>query len=301
MQHVRPTWFEEFVGQESIKKVLDTAIQSAKQSTHTLWHILFSGPSWYGKTTLSTIVASTMEVPFKVVTGYALSKPAEMISLLNGLESGAVLFIDEIHRLRPNVEEVLYIAMEDYSIDMVMPDWTSVRLPLEPFTLIAATTKPETLSQPLKNRFLYSFHLEPYTYDDKVRIIKRYLDTQSIEASYTMIEHIEQYVSYTPREIASLAVQLRDYIIVHGAWSSVLSESIREGVQALYQRSEWGLSTLQQRYLEVLERAYPDPVWSKTLAATLNISQKAIEDDVEPLLFQNGRITKSSRGRALVR
>ena len=132
----RPTSFDEFIGQEHIKWVIKTAIQSWKQRKSPIGHILFSGPSWFGKTTLATIISKQATTAIRAVTWYAITKPSEIISILNTLENGDILFIDEIHRLRPNIEEVLYIAMEDFVIDMVMPEWWNVRIPINPFTLI---------------------------------------------------------------------------------------------------------------------------------------------------------------------
>jgi Holliday junction DNA helicase RuvB len=163
----RPQSFEEFIGQDHIKLILKTALQSAQASNKALGHCLFTGESGYGKTTLASIVANTMGTRVKHITAYAISKPSDMVSLLNTLDTHDILFIDEIHRLKSSIEEVLYIAMEDYAIDMLMPDGTHIRIPLRPFTLIGATTKPESLTPPLKNRFVYDIHFLPYTPQEK--------------------------------------------------------------------------------------------------------------------------------------
>jgi holliday junction DNA helicase RuvB len=172
----RPLTLGEFIGQDHLKTILHTAIISAQASKKALGHSLFTGESGYGKTTLASIIASLMETRVKHITAYAINKPSDMVSLLNTLDTNDILFIDEIHRLRPSVEEVLYIAMEDYAIDMLMPDGTHIRLPLRPFTLIGATTKPESLSIPLKNRFIYDCHFLPYSPSEKEAIIERYLN-----------------------------------------------------------------------------------------------------------------------------
>lgn len=157
-----------------------------------------------------------MHTNIKIITGYALSKPAEMVSLLNSLGCNDILFIDEIHRLKANVEEVLYIAMEDYRIDMVMPDGGSLSLPLQPFTLIGATTKMEKLSAPLKNRFVYKFHFVDYTFTEQQAIITRYLNVNAIALgndSSLLIHEICSHVTLVPREIANFCLQLKDYLI----------------------------------------------------------------------------------------
>lgn len=164
-----------------------------------------------------------------MLTGYAINKPAEMVSLLNTVEKDDVVFIDEIHRLKAPIEEVLYIAMEDYAIDMVMPDGNTVKLPVEPFTLIGATTKSESLSEPLKNRFIYTFHLSPYSYEEKKQIVQRYLTLNNMNlAQSSLLETICSFASSTPREITTLCIQLRDYCIVHNNDSLTVDTELRE-------------------------------------------------------------------------
>ena len=153
----RPQSLNEFIGQDHITRIIKTAISSAKKNKHYLWHILLCGASGYGKTTLWSIIAKEYGKDFHIVTWYAINKPAEMISILTNLKEWDIIFIDEIHRLKPAIEELMYIAMEDFAIDMVMPDGWSVRIPLQPFTLIGATTKPEAIADPLKNRFIYNW------------------------------------------------------------------------------------------------------------------------------------------------
>lgn len=220
----RPDTFSDFIGQEQIKKMLKTAIGSAQKRAGNLGHILFSGPSGFGKTTMAHIIASQLGVQMKVVTAYAISKPSEIVSILNSLESGDILFIDEIHRLKPTVEEVLYIAMEDFVIDMVMPEGGGVRIPINPFTLIGATTKPEMLSQPMKNRCIYSFHFTDYTLEEKQIIIKRYLHHYQINfTDDTLLSEIAKKVDSVPREIHNLCIKIRDFCVNHGVETLTLS------------------------------------------------------------------------------
>lgn len=296
----RPLSFGEFIGQDDIKTVLQTAIGSAQKQWHSVWHILFAWQSGYGKTTLAGIVSSQMKWTLKVITGYALTKPSEMISLLNSLQKNDILFIDEIHRLRASVEEVLYIAMEDYCIDMVLPDGSSVRVPLNEFTLVGATTKQESLSQPLKNRFVYSFHLSPYSDTEKQHIINYYLGKNNIDLEdESLLTSISEFVTGTPREITSLCIQLRDYLIVHHE-SMLLQRTIRSEFVENHNKEKGWLTPLHKRYITLLEAAIGEPVGLKTLAVKLGLSEKSLEEDIEPLLFALGMIEKTTRGRVLV-
>jgi Holliday junction DNA helicase RuvB len=294
----RPDNFSDFIGQEHIKKMLKTAIGSAQKRAGNLGHILFSGPSGFGKTTMAHLIAKQLGVQMKTITAYAISKPSEIVSILNSLESGDILFIDEIHRLRPTVEEVLYIAMEDFVIDMVMPEGGSVRIPINPFTLIGATTKPEMLSQPMKNRCIYSFHFTDYTFEEKQIIIERYLHHYHINLETpTLLSEIAKKVDSVPREIHNLCVKIRDFCVNHGyemltldVWSAFLTHSqIKEG----------GMTPLHQHYLEVLAH-YDRPLGAKAIAAQLGVNEKSLEEDIEPLLLKLGKIEKTPTGRVLL-
>jgi len=177
--------------------------------------MLFSGESGYGKTTLAQLVAHQMGCGIKIITGYAITKPAEMVSMLNSLNTNDILFIDEIHRLKSNVEEVLYIAMEDYRIDMVMPDGGSISIPLQPFTLIGATTQLEKLSTPLKNRCIYKFHFTGYSPTEQQSIMHRYLTINNIQLTgdKALLSEICSHLTTVPREISNFCIQLKDYLI----------------------------------------------------------------------------------------
>jgi len=171
---VRPVSFEEFIWQEDIKNILKSAIISALKRWDSLWHILLSWDSWFWKTTLACIIANYLRKNIKIITAYAMEKPSDMISILNQLEEWDILFIDEIHRLKPKIEEILYIAMEDFRIDIIVQD-ENMSLPINKFTLIWATNKLENLSDAFKNRFIYKFHLKPYTNKEKEKILSKYL------------------------------------------------------------------------------------------------------------------------------
>jgi len=294
----RPDTFNEFIGQKHIKEIVKTAIESWKKRKWHIGHMLFSGPSWFGKTTIAHIISKQGNVGIKAVTGYAITKPSEIISILNTLENWDILFIDEIHRLKPNIEEVLYIAMEDFVIDMVMPEWGNVRIPINPFTLIGATTKSESLSQPIKNRFVYQFHFMEYTPNEKEIIIKKYLDTYEIKTSDEIIKKVSEKVASVPREIHNLCIKIRDFVITASSKKD-LTGHLRENFLTHSQIEEGGMTPLHAKYLEILAKA-DRPIGVKAIAVQLGINEKAVEEDVEPLLLKLGKIEKSGAGRVLV-
>lgn len=293
----RPQSFTEFIWQAPIKSVLQTAIESAKLREAPLGHILFSGSSGFGKTTLATIISQQMNTNIKVVTGYALTKPSELVSLLNSLESWDILFIDEIHRIKPTLEEVLYIAMEDFVIDMLMPEWWSIRLPINPFTLVWATTKPESLSQPMKNRFIYHFHFMDYDLEEKKTILDRYLQHYQVNYEPHLLEKFVQKVASVPREIHNLVIKIRDYLISRQL--PILTSKDREEFLKHSQIDDWGMMPIHKKYLDILAD-FDRPVGVKTLAVQLGVSEKNLEEDIEPLLLKLGKIEKTTKGRSLI-
>ena len=293
----RPQSFAEFIWQSPIKSVLQTAIESAKLREAPLGHILFSGSSGFGKTTLATIISQQMNTNIKVVTGYALTKPSELVSLLNSLESWDILFIDEIHRIKPTLEEVLYIAMEDFVIDMLMPEWWSIRLPINPFTLVWATTKPESLSQPMKNRFIYHFHFMDYDLEEKKTILDRYLQHYQVNYEPHLLEKFVQKVASVPREIHNLVIKIRDYLISRQL--PILTSKDREEFLKHSQIDDWGMMPIHKKYLDILTD-FDRPVGVKTLAVQLWVSEKNLEEDIEPLLLKLGKIEKTTKWRSLI-
>jgi len=298
----RPQAFDDFLGQEHIKEIVQTTIDSAKKRNSQIWHTLFSWPSWFWKTTIANIIAKQMDRNIKAITWYAINKPAEIISILNSLEDGEILFIDEIHRLKPNVEEVLYIAMEDFVIDMVMPDGWNMRIPISPFTLIWATTMPEKLTKPLKNRFVYNHHFMDYTDKEKQQIIKQYLEHYELNFQYDLLFEIHKKVDAVPREIHNLCVKIRDFVISKQIEDSkyYLDEKLRNDFVDYMKIEDWGLTLLHQKYLDIL-REYDRPLWSKTIAIQMWINEKALEEDIEPLLLKLWKIEKTNAWRLLVK
>jgi len=295
----RPSSFSEFIGQQHITTIIQTAIASAKKNNHSLWHILLGWPSGYGKTTLAHIISVVYGKRFHMVTGYALSKPAEILSILNSLQEWDIVFIDEVHRLKPTIEEMMYIAMEDFAIDMVMPDWWAVRIPLKPFTLIGATTQLESLSEPFKNRFIYQFHCTDYNEIEKQQIIGRYLALYNITTDHQVIPLLSRKVDTVPRKIHNLIVNVRDFLISHHHDLTLNKDSRERCEQRLSIKDGW-LTPLHQKYLSILEKHKPHAVGLKTIAAQLSMNEKSIEQDIEPILIKQNMIEKTSKGRKMV-
>ena len=292
----RPNSFDEFVWQDAIKSVLSTAIDSAQKRNWSLWHILFSWPSGFWKTTMAWIIAKQIGSQLKVITWYALSKPSELVSVLNSLEKGDILFIDEIHRLKPTIEEVLYIAMEDFVIDMILPEGGNLRLPINQFTLVGATTKPETLSQPMKNRFVYHFHFMEYDDTEKKYILEYYLNHYNLSYEESLLEKAVKKVAPVPREIHNFVIKLRDYVVSKKI--EKLSEKYLESFLKHAQIDDGWMMPIHKKYLEILSE-YDRPVGVKTLAVQLWVSEKTLEEDIEPLLLRLWKVEKTVKGRFL--
>jgi len=294
----RPENFNNFIGQEDIKNILKSAILSSIKRNDSLWHILFSWDSWFWKTTLAQIIANNLWKNIKIITAYAMEKPADMISVLNQLEEWDILFIDEIHRLKPKIEEILYIAMEDFRVDIIMEDET-MSLPIKKFTLIWATNKLEHLSDAFKNRFVYKFHLKWYTDKEKKKILEKYLKEFDIKYDKTIIKKLSKKCLPVPREIKNLSIKIRDYLIASWfkEWNIYIDDEIYKELIENLKLEENGLSSLQKQYLKILEEN--DIVWLKTIASILNIDEKVIEKDIEPLLINLNLIEKTKKGRKI--
>jgi len=296
-QNTRPNTFEDFIWQEEIKNILQSAIISSIKRKDSLGHILFSWDSWFWKTTLANIIANSLWKNIKIITAYAMEKPSDMISVLNQLEEWDILFIDEIHRLKPKIEEILYIAMEDFRVDLVMEDET-MSLPIKKFTLIWATNKLESLSDAFKNRFVYKFHLQTYTEKEKQLILKKYLDKFEISYSNNILEKLAKKSLPVPREIKNLAIKIRDYLIASWFKKNIIDDEIYIELIKNLKLEDFGLSSLQKQYLEILKEH--EFVGLKTLANRLNVDEKVIEKDIEPLLINLWLVKKTSRGRQIV-
>lgn len=298
---LRPKKLNEYIGQEQMKAHLRVAIDSAKIRKVPLEHILFYGPPGLGKTTIATIIAHEMNAPIKSTSGPAIEKQADIISLLTSLTEGEVLFIDEIHRLRPQIEEILYSAMEDFQIDIMIGSGTgatSVKMDIPRFTLIGATTKLSSLSHPLRDRFGNIMKLDFYTHQDLESIVARSFALMDFEnISHDAIEAIALRSRGTPRIANRYVKIIRDYAIVG---NSVETRADCEAVFAKFGVDVYGLDTLDKKLLgHLYDAGISRPIGLTTLASLIGEEVSTIEDIVEPYLLQIGFIERTPRGRQM--
>ncbi len=296
---LRPSSFDEYIGQETVKSNLSTSIAAAKKRNDHMDHVLLHGAPGLGKTTLATIIASDLGVNIRVTSGPALEKPGDVASILSNLEEGDVFFIDEIHRLKPIVEEVLYTAMEDFGIDIILgkgPSARSMRINLPRFTLIGATTKLSMLSAPLRSRFGNIMKLQFYTDDEIAMIIERSADILGckigVEASQTLAKTSRQ----TPRIANRLLKRVRDYADIHNN-STIDPATIYSALSSLG-IDELGLDNVDREILSILiDKFSGGPVGLNTLSAAISEEQATVEDIYEPFLIKLGFLERTSRGR----
>lgn len=297
---LRPKTLWEYVGQEQIKKHLSVSIASAKLRNASLEHILFYGPPGLGKTTLSNIIASEMWSNLKITSGPAIEKQADLVSILSNIESWDILFIDEIHRLKPQIEEILYTAMEDFVIDIVVGKWTgaqSVRMPVASFTLVWATTKLSALSSPLRDRFGNVLKLDFYSGSDLSKILIRNASILDLEIEKDLIEAISSRSRWTPRISNRLLKIIRDYKIIG---KNINEQEIWQEIFLDLWIDSLGLDYLDKKYLDTIYKKFSGwPVWLGTLASSIWEEEATLEDVVEPYLLQIWFIEKSSRWRKI--
>ena len=297
--NLRPTLLNEYIGQNKIKESLNIAIEAAKMRKEPLDHILFYGPPGLGKTTLSTIIANEMGVNIKVTSGPAIDKPGDIAAILNMLSEGDILFIDEIHRLNRQVEEVLYPAMEDYCIDIMIgdgPNAKSVRLNLPHFTLIGATTRAGMLTAPLRDRFGLIHRLEFYSPEELSVIIMNSAKKLKIETDKEGALEMARRSRGTPRLANRILKRVRDYAMVC-ADGAITLKVANEALDML-DVDKLGLDQIDRNLLlTLIEKFDGKPVGLDTLAATIGEDPGTIEDVYEPYLLKNGLINRTPRGR----
>ena len=296
---LRPRYLTEYIGQEKTKSNLKVYIDAAKFRGDTLDHVLFYGPPGLGKTTLAGIIANEMGTNLKVTSGPAIEKPGEMAAILNNLETGDILFVDEIHRLNRQVEEVLYPAMEDFAIDIIIGKGAasrSIRLDLPHFTLVGATTRPGMLTAPLRDRFGVIDHLEYYTPEELYEIIIRSADLLDVEIDNEGAMQLAKRSRGTPRLANRLLKRVRDFAQVR--YDGVITGEVARDALDLLDVDQYGLEMLDRKILETMITKFDGgPVGLDTLAATIGEDSGTIEDVYEPYLLMNGFITRTPRGR----
>ena len=300
---LRPATLESYIGQESVKENMRVFIQAAKQRKEALDHVLLYGPPGLGKTTLSNISANEMDVNIKTTSGPAIERPGDMAAVLNSLNEGDILFIDEIHRLNRMIEEILYPAMEDFVIDIMIgkgPGARSVRLDLPRFTLIGATTRIGLLTAPLRDRFGVVQRLEPYSVENLKIILKRSAAVLQVEMEEGGAEEIARRSRGTPRLANRMLKRVRDFAQVR--YDGVITEEVARFALDLLDIDKVGLDqTDRKMLLTMIEKFGGGPVGLDTLAASINEESETIEDVYEPYLLQLGYIQRTPRGRVVTR
>ena len=298
---LRPKRLSEFVGQAQARENLSIFIQAAKARGEALDHVLFSGPPGLGKTTLAQIVARELGVNFRSTSGPVLARAGDLAAILTNLEPRDVLFIDEIHRLNPAVEEILYPAMEDYELDLVIgegPSARSVKITLAPFTLVGATTRSGLITTPLRDRFGIPIRLNFYSADELLKIVERGARVLEFELTEDGAREIASRARGTPRIAGRLLKRLRDFASVAGR-TSVDAAAADEALTRL-EVDKRGLDAFDRRYLKLIAEGFGGgPVGIETLAAALGEARDAIEEIVEPFLLQQGFVQRTPRGRLL--
>lgn len=296
---LRPQRFDEYVGQERLKTNLKLAIDAAKKRGEPIDHVLLYGPPGLGKTTMASVIANEMGAGFRVTSGPAIERAGDLASILTNLQDGDILFIDEIHRLSRTVEEVLYSAMEDFKLDIVIgkgPAARSIRLDLPKFTIIGATTRTGSLAAPLRDRFGHIFRLEFYTHDEIARIIQRAADILESKIEASSAELLSTRARLTPRIANRLLKRVRDYADVNG--DGIIDDITTKKALAMLEIDELGLDPADRNLLMRMIENYSDsPVGLTTLAALTGDEATTIEDFYEPYLLQIGFIEKTPRGR----
>ncbi|MCK5332272.1 Holliday junction branch migration DNA helicase RuvB [Candidatus Parcubacteria bacterium] len=300
---LRPKFLKEFIGQDKIKKNIDILIKAAQKRNETIEHILFHGSSGLGKTTLSYLIANEMNKNIRITSGPAIEKVGDLGAILTNMEDGDILFIDEIHRLNKLIEEVLYPAMEDYALDIIVgkgPSARTIRLDLPQFTLIGATTRIDLISSPLLNRFGISQRLDFYNNDDIKQIVKRSGKILDIAIDSDGADKIAKSSRQTPRIANRLLKRVRDFAQVKG--DGIINEGIVGQTFDHLEIDNYGLEHTDRKILEIIiEKFNGGPVGVSTIAASLSEQEDTIEYVYEPYLLQLGFLQRTPRGRKVTK
>jgi len=298
-ESLRPRRLDDYVGQDRIREQLHVAIEAAKGRGEALDHTLLYGPPGLGKTTLAYVIANELGVPIRTTAGPVIEKPGDLAGILSNLQPREVLFIDEIHRLAPSIEEILYPAMEDFELDIVIgqgPGARSVKVPVEPFTLVGATTRAGLLTSPLRARFGIVQRLNFYSVADIEEIVRRSARIMSVKMDAAAATDIASRSRGTPRIVNRLLRRVRDYAQVRA--DGIVTLEVAHAAMALLDVDQYGFDESDRRLLlTVIDKFSGGPVGLGSLAAALSEEADAIEDIYEPYLIQSGFLERTSRGR----
>lgn len=296
---LRPKDFENYIGQERLKKNMQLAIAAATKRGEPIDHVLLFGPPGLGKTTMASVIAHEMGANIRITSGPAIERAGDLASLLTNLEDGDILFIDEIHRLHRSVEEVLYSAMEDFKLDIMLgkgPSARSLRLDLPKFTIIGATTRTGSLAAPLRDRFGLQHRLEFYSNEEIAQIIMRAASILGVEIDTQAASHLAERARLTPRIANRLLKRVRDYADING--DGIVDLEITRQAMLLLEIDELGLDPADRRVIEtIIEHHKGGPVGVDTIAALTGDERSTIEDFFEPYLMQIGLLERTPRGR----
>lgn len=300
---LRPKDFDNYIGQERLKKNMQLAIAAAKKRGEPIDHVLLYGPPGLGKTTMASVIAHEMGANIRVTSGPAIERAGDLASLLTNLQDGDILFIDEIHRLHRSVEEVLYSAMEDFKLDIMLgkgPSARSLRLDLPTFTIIGATTRTGSLAAPLRDRFGIQHRLEFYTDDEIAQIISRAASILDVTIDKESSAHLAKRARLTPRIANRLLKRVRDYADING--DGIIDLEISKQAMIMLEIDELGLDPADRRVIEtIIEHHRGGPVGVDTIAALTGDERATIEDFFEPYLMQIGLLERTPRGRKVTR
>ena len=296
---IRPQSLSEFIGQEKVRNQIQLLIDAARIQQRTADHILLAGPPGLGKTTLAMIVANDSERPLRMTSGPAIQHAGDLAAVLSSLTAGEVLFIDEIHRMSRSAEEMLYLAMEDFRVDVMVGKGagaTSISLDLDPFTLIGATTRSGLLPNPLRDRFGFTANLDFYATEELEQVVARAANLMKLDVDAVSIGHIASRSRGTPRIANRLLRRVRDFALVHHD-GKVLESTVSEALE-LYEVDPLGLDRLDRAVLTTLIQKFEGkPVGLSTLSVAIGEDQETIESVVEPFLLRTGLIARTTRGR----